>query len=41
MIGDIGQTAISLMPEAGKMHILIFECRQLEGSYVGKSVMML
>ena len=36
VIGDIEQTAIFLMPEAGKMHILIFECRQLEGSYVGE-----
>ena len=34
-IGDGGQAAISLMPDADGTHILIFESLQLEGSYVG------
>ena len=33
-IGDRGQTAVSLMPNAGT-HIHIFESLHLEGSYVG------
>ena len=34
-IGDGGQAAISLMPDADGTHILIFESLQLEGLYVG------
>ena len=34
-IGDGGQSAISLMPDADGMHVRIFESFQLEGSYIG------
>ena len=34
-IGDGGQAAISLTPDADGTHIHIFESSKLEGSYVG------
>ena len=34
-IGDGGQAAISLMPDADGTHVCIFESSKLEGSYVG------
>ena len=34
-IGDAGQAAISLMPDIDATHFCIFECLELEGSYVG------
>jgi len=34
-IGDAGQAAIPLMPDIDGTHFCIFECLQLEGSYVG------
>ena len=35
VIGDRGQAAISLTPDADGMHVRIFESSQLEGSFVG------
>ena len=34
-IGDGGQAAVSLTPDIDRMHVLIFQSWQLEGSYVG------
>ena len=34
-IGEGGQATISLMPDVDGTHVHIFECFQLEGSYVG------
>ena len=34
-IGDGGQAAISLTPEADEKHVCIFESLHLEGLYVG------
>ena len=34
-IGDGGQAAIPLMPDADGTHVRIFESLQLEGSYIG------
>ena len=34
-IGDGGQGAVSLKPDSDRMHVLIFESWQLEGSYAG------
>ena len=33
-IGDGGQAAISLMPDVDRACVGIFECLQLEGSYI-------
>ena len=34
--GEGGQAAMSLPPDAHRMHVRVFESSQREGSYVGK-----